>query len=83
MNDFIPYSYYSKERPKPPPYVKEPKEINKGILPESLPLFTDYSEIVQGSRVTFHDCPVRTRQNEYGDWIIVIHAEECSIVTWT
>lgn len=83
MSDFIPYEYYSKAKPVPPAYIKAPKEINKGqFLPESLPLFTDYSELVQGSQVTFHNCPVRTRQNEYGDWIVVIHAEECSIVTW-
>lgn len=79
----IGYQFYSKVRPKSPAYVKGPKPIHKGsIMPNNLPLFADYTETVDGAQVTYHNCPLRLTQDEYGGWIVTFHAEDCSVVTW-
>lgn len=83
MSDFIPYEYYSKAKPVPPCYKKEPKRVPKGRLqPEALPLFADYSELVDGVLVVFHSCPLQLDRDEDGNWTVVFRADQCSVVTW-
>ena len=78
----------NKVRPKAPNYVRDIKraklfDVLGQDVSGALPLTLHYQEVIDGSTVTYWNCPTEYTINTDGDNIIEYNTAECSCVSWT